>query len=588
MKKIGIIVLMFLGLLTMYACIKPPVIDLLEVLAELEIGFQEGDSANAVTQDITLPTTSTISSEVVISWSSSNPNAVSNQGVVNRLEEDTEVILTATVSLGEDQESDVFIIKVLKAEEVIIPIETQFIEDIYELPVQTEIQVRAVLVDQIGTNRYFVQDETRGILAFDATLGTLFAGVSIGDELIIKGRVDEFSNAQSRQINVTEVTIADSKTLTVSAIDLDDFSEESLRNNINNPVRFESFFIMSATTNNPFRLSNGTDEIYVYLDGAVLDHAAVKTHLSTLVVGQKVAVESAILTYYAQSGLYEVFITHPDQLLVMEITDAEKIEFVENNLVIMSENEVIYDDFQLPATYVYDTVITYSTNHSAISINAEGYATVTRPESNEDDAEVTITYTLHIGEIDPIVHTVTVVVAKKPLELGELKHRITFDNFLFPYVPGQSYREAYQENEALEMLDEEENAIIVYKNRWQLLAPNFSTTERAAAFVPRQGTPGELRMTFTEKVTSIRFEAGMFEGVLVTEARIEILVDDEWVVFYDFFAEVGVEQYRLIEITGVNAYAFRIIVDAEDQTINDNNNRLYIDNLEIYVENSES
>jgi xyloglucan-specific exo-beta-1,4-glucanase len=71
--------------------------------AALEIGFAQGDHATSVTKDITLVTNGTYGS--TISWKSSDEKMISTKGKVKRppaSREDKTVILTATLSIGEE------------------------------------------------------------------------------------------------------------------------------------------------------------------------------------------------------------------------------------------------------------------------------------------------------------------------------------------------------------------------------------------------------------------------------------------------------------------------------------------------------
>lgn len=69
------------------------------VLDSIVIKYAQGDSANNVTRDITLPKKI---DNTDISWNSSNATVVGNDGKVSRVnEEDTDIVLTATVSIGD-------------------------------------------------------------------------------------------------------------------------------------------------------------------------------------------------------------------------------------------------------------------------------------------------------------------------------------------------------------------------------------------------------------------------------------------------------------------------------------------------------
>ncbi|MFI3328981.1 MAG: lamin tail domain-containing protein [bacterium] len=82
----------------------------------------------SVKEDITLPNTSTFNT--TITWSSDNEAVLSGEGVVNRLEDDTTVILTATITLNEvsiTKDFEVIVISSLQ-----IDLEDLFISEYYE------------------------------------------------------------------------------------------------------------------------------------------------------------------------------------------------------------------------------------------------------------------------------------------------------------------------------------------------------------------------------------------------------------------------------------------------------------------------
>lgn len=68
-----------------------------EITASIEIDYADGDQSEYVTQNITLPTTSELDDNAVVSWFSLYPDVVSNEGYVTRGDADQYVVLTATI-----------------------------------------------------------------------------------------------------------------------------------------------------------------------------------------------------------------------------------------------------------------------------------------------------------------------------------------------------------------------------------------------------------------------------------------------------------------------------------------------------------
>ena len=78
---------------------------------KLNIGYAAGDSAETVTQKLTLPTNV---DGVTVTWTSSHPAVVGTDGNVNRPDADTQVTLTAMLTKNAAKESKVFTVTVPK------------------------------------------------------------------------------------------------------------------------------------------------------------------------------------------------------------------------------------------------------------------------------------------------------------------------------------------------------------------------------------------------------------------------------------------------------------------------------------------
>ncbi|MBD0405522.1 immunoglobulin-like domain-containing protein, partial [Flammeovirga sp. EKP202] len=92
--------------------------ELLQEASEaLMITYAEGDNAESVTSNLTLPLTSSHASTVA--WSSSNEAVISSDGTVTRPSATTTVTLTATLSLEEETTTKTFDVTVIAAEKTI-------------------------------------------------------------------------------------------------------------------------------------------------------------------------------------------------------------------------------------------------------------------------------------------------------------------------------------------------------------------------------------------------------------------------------------------------------------------------------------
>ena len=116
MKKLLLTIFTLLFSLTLFACDPTEEINLDDYLDDVVVGYRGSDTEDAVTESLDLMTEI---EDVTITWESSHPNIINATGVVVRPEVDTEVTLTATLTLG-NQEDEVSFTVLVKA--AIIPI----------------------------------------------------------------------------------------------------------------------------------------------------------------------------------------------------------------------------------------------------------------------------------------------------------------------------------------------------------------------------------------------------------------------------------------------------------------------------------
>jgi predicted extracellular nuclease len=91
-----------------------------QALETVAVTFSSGDTQDSVTKNLILPETI---GDITVSWSSSNTAVISNAGVVTRPEADTEVTLTATLTLGDVSETFSATVTVIAEEVVVDPLD---------------------------------------------------------------------------------------------------------------------------------------------------------------------------------------------------------------------------------------------------------------------------------------------------------------------------------------------------------------------------------------------------------------------------------------------------------------------------------
>lgn len=113
MKKITLIFGLLVTLILLIGCQETP--DQIrhdDIFQSIEIGYSENDTINNVNSNLNLPVDSNFPNRVLLVWESSNPNVLSNQGIVTRPEQDTQVILTLYVTIDGKTRTNIFIITV--------------------------------------------------------------------------------------------------------------------------------------------------------------------------------------------------------------------------------------------------------------------------------------------------------------------------------------------------------------------------------------------------------------------------------------------------------------------------------------------
>ena len=89
---------------------------LLKAIDEFTIVYQEGDSSDSVTKNITFTGSSNL--DIAYSWFSSNQGIIAKDGYVIRPDKDTDVIMTVIVSLNDKSFQKSFNLKVIAKEKV--------------------------------------------------------------------------------------------------------------------------------------------------------------------------------------------------------------------------------------------------------------------------------------------------------------------------------------------------------------------------------------------------------------------------------------------------------------------------------------
>ncbi|MBE0700882.1 MAG: endonuclease [Acholeplasmataceae bacterium] len=108
MKKIIIAIGMLLFAYTLASCEEKQTATLLDVLASIEIGFAEGDSASNISQDMLFPTSSPLRKDAVITWNSLNKEVIGDNGWIFPQSVDVEVTVILSVQVGYESQQRLY------------------------------------------------------------------------------------------------------------------------------------------------------------------------------------------------------------------------------------------------------------------------------------------------------------------------------------------------------------------------------------------------------------------------------------------------------------------------------------------------
>ncbi|MCR3905946.1 MAG: endonuclease [Tenericutes bacterium] len=115
MKKVLILFGIIITSFALFACEEYQTHSIDQVVNSLEIEYSDGESISSVESNVILPTSSELVNIVQIVWVSSNPDIISNQGIVTQpTDSDTTVTLTLHVNMGSESRVKDFELTVLR------------------------------------------------------------------------------------------------------------------------------------------------------------------------------------------------------------------------------------------------------------------------------------------------------------------------------------------------------------------------------------------------------------------------------------------------------------------------------------------
>jgi len=346
---------------------------------------------DSVTSDLNLPSSGR--NGTTITWESSNSSVIANDGTVTRPEEgeaNETVTLTATVALNEESVTRSFEAFVLAFEP------SNSFTDFTELYTTSNINDLITvegLVSSVFDGGFFVYDGSNHLGIFVGSGGTGGGLVELGDEVRVTGlyaryytlyqladleNVEVLSSGNDVNIEATPITIEE-----FHALSLDD------------PLIHGDFFEITGTLvqkgefNNLFMTSSESDnEILVYFRSDADSLVALEEF-----VGRTITLELVYYTDHASNGIMASYYGDGTDVVVSELTDAQKLEL--DTEVVAEMSFVTYSDaISLPAEGANGTAFTNWTSGNTDLIADDG-SYVAVPDVPTD---ITFTATATLGD----------------------------------------------------------------------------------------------------------------------------------------------------------------------------------------------
>ncbi|SDJ26482.1 immunoglobulin-like domain-containing protein [Salimicrobium halophilum] len=219
----------------------------------LDIGYKAGDSEDSVTQDLILPNEGF--DGTTISWSSSNEDVVTADGIVTRPETgtgDEVVTLTATITNGAEVQTEEVTLTIPEEAPAVDISEARALDGGMQAKVQGEITA-------INGSNYYIEDDTAGIVVYDEN-GNIDA--EVGDVIEVQGATgayygqEQITVAYADSVMIAEADADALEPATVTGADIGEDTEAEL-------VTLENVEITEAREYGEFTAVDGEGNTFI-------------------------------------------------------------------------------------------------------------------------------------------------------------------------------------------------------------------------------------------------------------------------------------------------------------------------------------
>ena len=312
--------------------LKQEVID--NTLENVKNNLLSNVSLTSVTSNLELPT---LVNGVTITWISSNPSALSNEGVVTRTGTDQSVTLTATLVYNDQNDTKIFNVLILKVEEEIESKEEGFTNnrDVYSLADSASVKisgnVSAIMRISSGTFIY-LHDSTGDITVFIGTKSTLDTStISSGDYLRVEGTKTTYNSlVEVSATSIEKVEGKEKNVVPTNVSEVSEISDVTSQGKYINLVDFTVSSVYEVRSNNDatITLSDGKDTVVLFFKADIINSLnSVIDTLQRLQVGDTLTIKNLVVTSYKGLQVYGLSGTTVEMKVQNNITVSQN-EFV--------------------------------------------------------------------------------------------------------------------------------------------------------------------------------------------------------------------------------------------------------------------
>lgn len=488
-----------------------------------------------------------------ITWVSSHPEVIANDGTLTLPEANVEVTLTATVTLNEASQTVDFVVLVKVTDLLTVK---QARAEAAETVVQFEGIVTGFTDYSTAYSNYdkvFVEDSTGAIVVYRAAFPE---DLKIGDKFLIVGKLGQFNGLIQIAQGAT-VTLIDSDNdliLPVEVTNVAEINEDFQAKRID----LEGTVVSVSANGQTMVVKVGENEITVRSNSDSNAHI-VNAHLLTAVIGQEVNLNGIHVDWHNGAQLLP---TTVEQIVFVELSDEMKV-LADLNAIVLPEEIASATPLTLPVLGANGSTIVWSSNNEAV-ISADG--TVVLPEE-EISVILTATATLNAAEA---VKTFTIAVkpAGTPTE-----QEIAYEDFE-SYTSTNSY--------TVDPLTAGDYTI-VYGNTVSTASPVYGSMHVLIRVAKNTSNVGSITYKTSETpITKVSFQARYTHSSVVVTVQFSNDGGATW------GEAVGVEglttTYSTVpfEIASnvTNANTFRILVTTSE--VQTSNRDLLLDDIRVY------